>query len=86
MSACPIRELPPIGLLGLLEVVGAALLLVALQRGPVSVAVVLASLYPVTTVLLAAAVLRERLTRPQLAGVASGADRRRARLDRLTAG
>ncbi len=66
----PIRELPPIGLLGLLEVVGAALLLVALQRGPVSVAVVLASLYPVTTVLLAAAILRERLTRPQLAGVA----------------
>ena len=66
----PIRELPPIGLLGLLEVVGAALLLVALQRGPVSVAVVLASLYPVTTVVLAAVMLRERLTRPQLAGVA----------------
>jgi drug/metabolite transporter (DMT)-like permease len=68
--AVPGRELPPIGLLGLLEVIGAALLLVALQRGPVSVAVVLASLYPVTTVLLAAALLRERLTRPQLAGVA----------------
>ena len=66
----PTRDLPPIGLLGLLEVIGAALLLVALQRGPVSVAVVLASLYPVTTVLLAAALLRERLTRPQLAGVA----------------
>jgi drug/metabolite transporter (DMT)-like permease len=45
-------------------------LLLALQRGPVSVAAVLASLYPVTTTFLAAFVLRERLRGPQLAGVA----------------
>jgi drug/metabolite transporter (DMT)-like permease len=52
-----------------LEVSATVPLLLALQRGPVSVAAVLASLYPVTTVLLAAGVLRERLSRPQLAGV-----------------
>ena len=51
--------------------IGAAVtLLLALQRGPVSVASVLASLYPVTTTFLAALVLRERLRGLQLAGVA----------------
>jgi drug/metabolite transporter (DMT)-like permease len=65
----PTRTLSPIGALGLLEVVGAVLLLEALQRGPVAVAAVLGSLYPVTTVLLAAAVLHERLTRSQAGGV-----------------
>jgi uncharacterized membrane protein len=65
----PRRALFPIGLLGFLEVIGAVLLLEALQRGPVAVAAVLGSLYPVTTVLLAAAVLHEQLTRSQAAGV-----------------
>ena len=55
--------------MGLLEVTAASLLLLALQRGPVSVASVLGSLYPLTTVLLAAVVLRERLTQLQRAGV-----------------
>jgi drug/metabolite transporter (DMT)-like permease len=56
--------------IGGLETGAAIMLLLALQRGPLAVAAVLASLYPVTTVLLAAGLLRERLTRLQLGGVA----------------
>lgn len=55
--------------IGVLETSAAVTLLLALQRGPLAIAAVLASLYPVTTVLLAAGVLRERLTRLQLSGV-----------------
>jgi len=56
--------------MGVLETVAGVALLLALQRGPLAIASVLASLYPVTTVLLAAGVLRERLSRVQLSGVA----------------
>ena len=56
--------------IGALEVAAAVTLLLALQKGPISVASVLASLYPVTTTFLAALVLRERLRGLQLAGVA----------------
>jgi drug/metabolite transporter (DMT)-like permease len=55
--------------IGALETAAAVLLLLALQRGPVAIASVLASLYPVTTVLLAAGLLQERLARLQYAGV-----------------
>ena len=55
--------------IGALETGAAVTLLLALQRGPLAIAAVLASLYPVTTVLLAAGLLHERLTRLQLAGV-----------------
>jgi drug/metabolite transporter (DMT)-like permease len=61
---------PWVGAIGALEVAAAVAVLLALQRGPVSVASVLASLYPVTTTFLAALVLRERLRGLQLAGVA----------------
>ncbi len=61
---------PRIALIGALEVGAAVTLLLALQRGPVSAASVLASLYPVTTTFLAALVLRERLRGLQLVGVA----------------
>jgi drug/metabolite transporter (DMT)-like permease len=66
----PRQSVPAVGLIAGLEVAAAATLLLALQRGPVSVAAVLASLYPVTTVLLAAGLLRERLNRAQMGGVA----------------
>lgn len=56
-------------LIAVLEVAATVPLLLALQRGPVAIASVLASLYPVTTVLLAAFVLRERLSRLQRVGV-----------------
>lgn len=61
--------LPRIATIGALEVAAAVTLLLALQRGPVSVASVLASLYPVTTTFLAALLLHERLRGIQLAGV-----------------
>ena len=53
-----------------LEVAASVPLLIALQRGPVAIASVLASLYPVTTVILAGVILRERLSRLQYVGVA----------------
>jgi drug/metabolite transporter (DMT)-like permease len=55
--------------IALLEVTATVPLLLALQRGPVAIASVLASLYPVTTVLLAASVLHERMSRLRLTGV-----------------
>lgn len=63
------RLLPYVIAIGALEVAGGVPLLLALQRGPVAIASVVASLYPVTTVLLAGFVLRERLSRLQYAGV-----------------
>ena len=63
------RMLPAVLLTALLEVAAVVPLLLALQRGPVAIASVVASLYPVTTVLLAAFVLRERLSWLQYVGV-----------------
>lgn len=68
-----IRQLLPAGIaIGMLEASGITALLLALQRGPVTIASVLLSLYPVTTVLLAAIVLGERMSRVQLVGVVLG--------------
>ena len=49
---------------------GNALFIIANGLGSLSVTVVLASLYPVSTAILARIVLHERLSRVQLAGVA----------------
>ena len=70
----------------MLEVAATVPLLLALQRGPVAIASVLASLYPVTTVLLAGFVLRERLSRLQYVGVVCALVVGRARLVRLRRG
>jgi len=54
---------------GVLDMVANVVVLLALQRGPLAVAAVLSSLYPVSTVLLARYVLGERLHAWQCAGV-----------------
>jgi drug/metabolite transporter (DMT)-like permease len=61
--------LPTVLAISTLEVIAEVPLIVALQRGPVAVASVVASLYPVMTVILAGVVLRERLSRLQYVGV-----------------
>jgi drug/metabolite transporter (DMT)-like permease len=64
------RALWPAALaIGLFDVTGTATYLAAIQIGPLAIAAVLSGLYPAVTVLLAAAVLRERLTRVHVIGV-----------------
>ena len=64
------RHLPLIVLAGIGDVGGNLLYGLASQRGTVSTVSVLASLYPIVTVALAMLVLRERVSRLQLAGTA----------------
>ncbi len=66
------RELGTLGLVGVLDNGSNLLFAWAAASGQLlSVLAVLASLYPVTTILLARAVLHERLARVQVAGVAA---------------
>jgi drug/metabolite transporter (DMT)-like permease len=58
-------------MIGILDTAGNTLFAAAASRGEVSVVSVLATLYPVTTVALAAIVLDERIDRLQLVGVVS---------------
>ena len=58
---------------GVLDIGANALYLVALRSGLLSLVAVLSSLYPAMTVLLARVVLRERLTRGQIVGLAMAA-------------
>ncbi|MEU5810468.1 EamA family transporter [Streptomyces sp. NPDC047718] len=62
------RLLPALGFVGLADVAANGTYSVAAQNGPVTVAAVLSSLYPVITALAAFAVLRERLRAVQAAG------------------
>jgi drug/metabolite transporter (DMT)-like permease len=62
-------DLAPMIAIGALDMTANAFFAVASTRGLVSVVSVVASLYPVTTVLLARFLLRERITRAQQVGV-----------------
>ncbi|HET7473619.1 MAG TPA: EamA family transporter [Candidatus Limnocylindrales bacterium] len=64
------RPVLPIVLVGAAaDLAGNGLYILATQAGRLDVAATLSSLYPVTTVVLAVAVLRERVTRSHLAGI-----------------
>jgi drug/metabolite transporter (DMT)-like permease len=52
-----------------LDITGNGLYLLAAQAGALAVAAVLSSLYPVVTVILAVAILHERVTRAHLVGI-----------------
>ena len=58
---------------GLCDAGANALFVLASRAGALSVVGVISSLYPASTVLLAAVVLKERITRPQAAGLALAA-------------
>jgi len=64
----PWRSLPALAFVGLADVAANGTYVLAAHHGPVTVAAVLASLYPVVTALAARGVLRERLAGIQAAG------------------
>ncbi len=55
---------------GIIDLTGNVAFLVASRTGALAIAAMVSSLYPVVTVLLAASILRERMTRSHAAGVA----------------
>jgi drug/metabolite transporter (DMT)-like permease len=63
-------DLPALAAIGILDTSGNVFFAAASQNGLVSVVSILASLYPVVTVLLARAVLHERVHRSQELGIA----------------
>jgi drug/metabolite transporter (DMT)-like permease len=64
------RLVPAIAGVGVLDMMGNGAFILAVQAGALAVAAVLSSLYPVTTVILAAIFLRERVTRTHAVGIA----------------
>ncbi|MEU9571979.1 DMT family transporter [Streptomyces massasporeus] len=64
----PWRALPALAFVGLADVAANGTYSIAAQHGPVTVAAVLASLYPVVTAAAARGILRERLRAVQAAG------------------
>jgi drug/metabolite transporter (DMT)-like permease len=65
----PRRVLPAALGVAALDITGNGLFLLAAQAGALAVAAVLSSLYPVVTVILAVALLHERVTRAHVAGI-----------------
>lgn len=66
----PPRSAAPLVLVsGVLDAGGNTLFVLAMQAGRLDVAAVLSSMYPASTVLLAAGLLHERVTRPQGVGI-----------------
>lgn len=64
------RFLPAMTVVGVLDMSGNAAFILAVQTGALAIAAVLSSLYPVTTVVLATVLLRERVTRSHAVGIA----------------
>ena len=69
----PRRLWPAVLAVGACDMIGTAFYIAATQAGPLAIAGVLSALYPVATVVLAVTMLRERLARWHLAGVAMAA-------------
>ncbi|SFY51266.1 DMT family transporter [Streptomyces sp. F-1] len=67
-SGFPYRSLPALAFVGLADVAANGTYAIAAQHGPITVAAVLASLYPVVTALAARGFLSERLRAIQAAG------------------
>ena len=67
----PRATLPIVAAVGLFDMGGNALYVLATQAGRLDVAATLSSLYPVTTVILAVALLGERVTRSHALGIAA---------------
>ena len=65
----PVRVVPVLVAIGIFDAGANALLATALNRGYTSIVSVVASLYPVVTVLLAASILHEHVARTQKAGI-----------------
>jgi drug/metabolite transporter (DMT)-like permease len=65
------RMLPVLVGIGVVDMSATAFYLAALAVGPIAIASILASLYPVVTTLLAALVLRERVTPTHALGIAA---------------
>ncbi|MEV0926916.1 DMT family transporter [Streptomyces spongiicola] len=63
-----VRSLPALAFVGLADVAANGTYSIAAQQGPVAIAAVLASLYPVVTALAERGVLKERLRAVQTAG------------------
>jgi drug/metabolite transporter (DMT)-like permease len=61
--------LPALVVIGLLDTAGNALYLEAVQTGQLAIASVLSAMYPVATVVLAMAFLREPITRDHMVGI-----------------
>jgi drug/metabolite transporter (DMT)-like permease len=61
--------LPATAAVGVLDMAGNGMFILAVQSGALAIAAVLSSLYPVTTVILATVVLRERITRSHAIGI-----------------
>jgi drug/metabolite transporter (DMT)-like permease len=60
---------PALAGIGVMDMAGNGAFILAVQAGSLAVAAVLSSLYPVTTVVLATIILRERVTRTHAAGI-----------------
>jgi uncharacterized membrane protein len=69
----PVNSLGAVAVVGVLDMAGNSFYLLAVQTGALAVASVLSALYPVATVLLAAVVLHERVTRDHTIGIALAA-------------